>query len=553
MEICNRPNECENNTFCSDSLLSPKANADIAALYTPSEIMVERVEYEPDGKYHLFARCGLPYGECPYCGQVSRRVHSRYVRTFTDLSILGRCVTITFESRKFFCENPSCDRKTFAEQPGDEIFRYRRRTRRCEIVVVQHGLNGSSETSRRLLCSIGIPISGDTVLRDLHRIPVPECAEVENVGVDDWAFRKGVTYGSIIVDLNSGSVIDLLGDRNVESFKCWLDKHPEVSVVSRDRSTDYTAAIAATGRDITEVADRFHLSKNMSDCLAKVLGSHYEDYRRAVRPEDNPSAWNKADPRQAMFSEVKDLQGQGLGITQTARKLGIARQTVRKYMSVDTLPQRASKERHPYYLYDAYVEESYRQGKDMLKIHSEIKSQGFTGSLTPFYDHYRYLSDGHRGYRPKHEVNKKKELPSAERDPLISVRQMAHIADKSIRNKKMELTEQMLVDKMMTFGWFREIQEAASTFYRTIMGQDVENLTSWLAAYGKSPIAELHTFAYGIRMDLNAVQNAITEDVSNGIVEGYVNKLKAIKRVMYGKASIELLRRKMVFSNLCFN
>jgi len=85
------------------------------------------------------------------------------------------------------------------------------------------------------------------------------------------------------------------------------------------------------------------------------------------------------------------------------------------------------------------------------------------------------------------------------------------------------------------------------------MGQDVENLTSWLAAYGKSPIAELHTFAYGIRMDLNAVQNAITEDVSNGVVEGYVNKLKAIKRDMYGKASIELLRRKMVFSNLCFN
>ena len=338
--------------------------------------------------YHVYARCNLPHGVCPYCGHVSRSVHSRYHRTIADLSIIGHPVIITFEARKFFCHNPDCRKKTFAEQPGDEVFRYRRRTRRCEMAVTQHGLKCSSESARKLLSATGVPLSGDTVLRDVHRMSVPERCEVKEIGVDDWAFRKGVTYGSIIV--------------------------------SRDRSTDYTAAIAATGRNITEVADRFHLNMNMSDCVTKVIGSHYDEYRSAVRPE-----------------EVQE---------------------------------------------------------------------------TPEVD-----------------------------------------SDKSIRKEKMVHAEVALVEKMMSYGWFRDIYNAASSFYATIMGNDIDELDSWLDSYGKSPIKELRSFAYGIRMDLKAVRNAITLDTSNGIVEGFVNKLKAVKRVMFGRASLDLLKRKMVFSDLCFN
>ena len=256
------------------------------------------------------------------------------------------------------------------------------------MVVTQHGLKCSSESARKLLSATGVPLSGDTVLRDVHRMSVPERCEVKEIGVDDWAFRKGVTYGSIIV--------------------------------SRDRSTDYTAAIAATGRNITEVADRFHLNMNMSDCVTKVIGSHYDEYRSAVRPE-----------------EVQE---------------------------------------------------------------------------TPEVD-----------------------------------------SDKSIRKEKMVHAEVALVEKMMSYGWFRDIYNAASSFYATIMGNDIDELDSWLDSYGKSPIKELRSFAYGIRMDLKAVRNAISLDTSNGIVEGFVNKLKAVKRVMFGRASLDLLKRKMVFSDLCFN
>lgn len=551
--MCKPPNEAKNTTIFPQCLIRSGADADLSTLYLPSDLWVEHAESCEDRQsYHLFARCNLPYGECPYCGNRSHRVHSKYVRTIADLSILGLPVVISFEARKFFCDNQDCHRKTFAEQPGDEVFRYRRRTRRCEMVVTQHGLNTSSEAARKLLSAIGVRVSGDTVLRDIHRMSVPEHREVHEIGVDDWAFRKGVTYGSIIVNLDTGSVIDLLGDRDVESFKGWLDTHALVKVVSRDRSTDYTAAIAATGRNITEVADRFHLNMNMSDCVTKVISSHYDDYRKSVRQEEQDSS-AKTDSRRVMFNEVKELQAAGLSIAQIAQKLDIARQTVRKYMKEDSLPKRASKERHPYFLYDTYVEEEYRHGKDLKKIFLEIKKLGFKGSLTPFYDHYHYLSDGHHGYRAKRDVEDMQKAPGIEREPLLPIRQIAQIVDKSIRKKKMHDKETSLIEKMMLFGWFRDIYGAADTFYDTIMGDNVGNLTLWLKAYSQSPLQELRSFAYGIQMDLKAVQNAIALETSNGIVEGYVNKLKAVKRVMYGRASLELLKRKMVFSNLCFN
>ena len=550
--MCKAPNEGKNTTFLRRCLTPPSAKADLSALYSTSELFIEQVEFDDTGAYHMYARCNLLHGVCPYCGSVSHSVHSRYHRTITDLSILGRPAIITFEARKFFCHNQGCSKKTFAEQPGDEVFRYRRRTRRCEMAVTQHGLKSSSESARKLLSAIGVCISGDTVLRDTHRMSVPERREVKEIGIDDWAFRKGVKYGSIIVSLETGSVIDLLGDRDVSSFQSWLGGHSQVAVVSRDRSTDYTAAIAATGRSITEVADRFHLTENMSDCVKKVIGSHYQEYRSAVRPakvQETP----EVDSRQVMFDEVKGLQAEGFNIAQISKKLEIARQTVRKYMGWDALPKRASKERLPYYLYDTYVEEEYRHGKDLRKIFLEIKEEGFPGSLSPFYDHYSYLSDGHRGLRSRHEVEKMKNAPSSGSEPLLRIRQIAHIVDKSIRKKKMVTADITLIDKMMSFDWFRDIYNAASSFYATIMGDDINDLDKWLENYGKSPIKELRSFAYGVRMDLKAVRNAIALDISNGIVEGFVNKLKSIKRVMYGRASLELLKRKMVFCDLCFN
>lgn len=547
--MCKSSNSSEITINSPQCQLHSSVSADLASLFLRSDIHVEQVEHSGD-VYRVYAKSSLPSGECPYCGAKSGRVHSRYIRTIYDLSILGQMVVIIFEARKFFCPNPECRRTTFAEQPGDEIFRYRRRTRRCEMLITQHGLKCSSESAKKLLHATGINVSGDTILRDLHRMSIPKQSQVRDIGVDDWAYRKGVRYGSIIVSMETGEVIDLLGDREVESFRQWLEEHQAVKLVSRDRSTDYSAAIAATEMNITEVADRFHLTKNMSDCIVKIIGSRYDDCRKSMRHDPDV---NVTDSRQTMFNEVKELQSAGLNIAQISKELGIARQTARKYLKWESLPKRASKERNPYYLYDSYVEEEYKHGKDLRKIFLVLKGKGFKGSLTPFYDHYRYLSDGHRGFRSKVDVEKMKDVKVEKREPLLPIRQIAGIVDKSIRRKGMTQEEQSLIDKLQAYGWFRDTYNAAASFYNAIMGDDKDVLKAWLDLYGQSPISELKSFAYGIKMDIKAVNNAIDLDTSNGIVEGYVNKLKTVKRAMYGRASLELLRRKMVFSRLGFN
>ena len=149
-------------------------------------------------------------------------------------------------------------------------------------------------------------------------------------------------------------------------------------------------------------------------------------------------------------------------------------------MKWESLPKRASKERHPYYLYDSYVEGEYKHGKDLYKIFSDLKEKGFQGSSTPFYDHYRYQPDGHRGYRSKAAVEKMKESKVEKLEPLLPIRQIAGIVDKSIRRKGMIPEEQSLIEKLQSFGWFRDTDNAAAAFYSAIMGDDKSALKTWL-------------------------------------------------------------------------
>ena len=485
------------------------------------------------------------------------------------MSILGERVILHLEVRKFFCHNDDCRRKTFAEQPGDEVFRYRRRTCRCERTVARHGISVSSGSASRLLAHMGIFISSSTVLRDLHRMRTPRYDSVEEVGVDDWAWRKGVTYGSIIIDYTNGWPIDLLGDRETESFREWMERHENVHTVSRDRSTDYSSAIASTERRITEVADKFHLVKNITDRTTKLVAENYADYRQAVRSEEKepvntteatkaPLATDcpskKPDLREVMFKEVKELQRKGFKPTPIAKKLGIARQTSTKYCKMDSLPGRNSKLRNEYYKYDAYVEREVASGKPLSAIHQEICQMGFSGSLTPFYDHYKYLSDGHRGYRSKNwKPDPRKEKPQDGRSELLPVKSIASVIDKMLKGKDLDESQKKTFDALMSLGWFKEMYEAMEGFCKVIKGNETVELVRWMKRYWKTGIQSLKTFIIGIKKDFQAVRNTIKLNITNGMTEGFVNKLKAVKRSMYGRAGLELLKNKLVLEHILFN
>lgn len=543
----------------------------LSSFYPKSELEIESVDIV-DNIVNIYAHGSLEHGFCPYCGTKSYKVHSRYIRHVYDLPILGKSSVLHLRMRKFFCMNPECKYRTFAEQPGIEIFRYRRRTRRCEIVQYRNALKHSSNTSHKLLLGQGICLSSSAILRDLHRLEPSSHLDVRRIGIDDWAQKKGRVYGSIIVDLDQSTVIDLLDDREQESFGAWLDKHRSVELASRDRSTDYSAAIASSGRKITEVADKFHLIKNIQDRFIKVLSEHYDEYRLMVRTEENiaespigssvisikdePSSaitHEKADSRQTMFNEVKELQMKGFRPTAISKKLGISRQTATKYCSMESLPKRKSKSQNGYEKFDRYVETEILKGKAMSDIYQEIKKLGFKGSRTPFYDHYRYLSDGHRGYRPKGYKPTKTERIMDERSELLPIKTLASVVFSYMSGKKLDDENRKLMKLLQRADWFNQMYEATCSFCCLIKGNDSMNLIRWMKKYWKTNITQLKTFIRGIKLDYKAVKNTIIHNVTNGITEGFVNKLKVVKRIMYGKASIELLKNKLTMEHLLFN
>ena len=542
---------------------------EISPIYETSEIIIHGLFHE-NNVFHLYASSSKDYGICPYCGQVSNRVHSKYFRNIKDLPILGEQVILHFESRKFFCHNTSCSKKTFAEQPGTEIFRYRRRTCRCERIIARHGISVSSNSASRLLSYMGINISASTILRDLHRMKPASYEDVTAIGVDDWAWRKGVTYGSIIIDYTNEWPIDLLGDREAENFHQWIESHSKVNIVSRDRSTDYSAAIASTKRQITEIADKFHLIKNITDRMNKLVAENYADYREAIRTMEEaenveleePSCTSmikecpkkKVDLRDTMFQEVKELQQKGFKPFRIARQLGIARQTATKYCQMDSLPDRNSKLRNEYYKYDAHVEREAASGKALCVIHKEICKMGFSGSLTPFYEHYKYLSDGHRGFRSKSwKPDTKRKKNKDNRSELLPIKSIAAVINKIVKGHNVNETQQKTFDVLMSLSWFKEMYEAMKTFYNVIKGNETVALIRWMKSYWSTNIPSLRTFIIGIKKDFHAVRNTIKYNITNGITEGFVNKLKAVKRSMYGRAGLDLLKNKLVLEHVLFN
>lgn len=198
----NYPNVGKDTPFFLHNSQSGKENSvsdlNLSFLYESAELTVESVSVE-SCEIHIYLKSHNQTAVCPYCQKENSKVHSRYVRRILDLPILGKKCILHVELRKLFCNNRDCGHKTFSEQSGNELFRYRRRTRRCELQVLRTGITCSSNKASTLLSYSGIPVCNATILRDIHRTTLSEHAHVRRIGVDDWVFRKGVDYGSIIM------------------------------------------------------------------------------------------------------------------------------------------------------------------------------------------------------------------------------------------------------------------------------------------------------------------------------------------------------------------
>jgi transposase len=245
------------------------------------EVVLDRLQVCGRDRLVMVLRPAAEESRCPTCRRASRRTHSWYKRWLGDLPWEGIPVGIELRVRRFFCDNDGCGQDIFTEQLAETAPRYARRTVRLSVALEQitQALGGSA--GARLAQQLGILASGSTLLRQLRREAFVDCPRAPRVlGIDDWAWRKGHRYGTILCDLERGKVIDLLPDRSAESTEQWLRAHPGAEIISRDRASLYAEAASKAAPQAVRVADRWHLLRNLSEALVETLASHHRLTRR---------------------------------------------------------------------------------------------------------------------------------------------------------------------------------------------------------------------------------------------------------------------------------
>ncbi len=505
---------------------------------------------------------------CPLCQTPSGRVHSRYPRTLADLPWADVAVQLHLKVRKCFCPSNDCPRKIFSERVPSIAAPWARRTTRLATTQQRIGLALGGAAGARLAHHLAMPAGVDLLLVLVRRVQLAPRPRPRAIGVDEWAHRKGQSYGTIIVDLETGE----------------LKENPGVEVIGRDRAGVYAEGARDGAPDALQVADRWHLLKNCSEMLLRVLQMHQVAIEQALSSSTAPAPESQAPgtesvaatppvvaltpersatscpctraekmkqqrqaARQARYETIQRLHQQGWTQRAIAVQLDLAPKTVRKYLHAAAcpVPQRRPPRRKLLTPYTPYLLKRIEQGcYNAAQLFRELKAQGFRGKHTIVRD---FVS----------EVRKEQGLPQRARSRVI--------LDGTGEASREVPTVRMLACRILTRpGKLEEREEAqvktvcqvheevalavtlAQEFAAMVRERGGSKLDEWLERASASGIPAVRNFAASLRQDYSAVKAALTLPWSNGPTEGNINRLKMLKRQMYGKAKVDLLKQRVL-------
>jgi transposase len=489
-------------------------------------------------------------GTCSGCGRTSTRLHSRYSRTLSDLPVSGRRVRLVLQVRRFFCPNSACPLKTFAERFPELTRPHAQRTLRLQHTLEHLGLALGGEAGARQGQQFGFSVSADSLLRLIRQRAVPAQPPTTHIGLDDWAYKRKLRYGTLICDLDTGEVLDLLPDRSVQTVSTWLQAHPEVELISRDRWSEYATAAQKAAPQATQVADRWHLLSNLVESLTALLARCRPEIRQAsgdLAPEPTPKATGTNHVRASslqtqrhdQFAQVHALSQQGLTPVEIAARVGLGERTVYRWLARPQIPDWHHRFRKASVLdpYKAYVlkrwQEGCRQGVQLLR---ELQAQGYRGSTRAIYSYLAFLNASRDAAAQS----------GALQEPFSAKRAVWLLIQDS---QKLDAAQQQhLAFIRQASAQVEQAYQLAQAFTHMLRHRQGQRLEDWLQEANMSGLPELRQFAAGIRRDKAAVQAGLTLSYSNGLVEGHINRLKLIKRSMYGRANFDLLRQRVLFS-----
>ena len=513
------------------------------------------------GRVCIWARARAQGAACPRCGRPSARVHSVYQRRLADAPIGGQPVVIRLTVHRFFCGNPGCPAVTFAEQVGGLTSRRVRRTPPLARTLTGVALALAGRAGARLAALLGLVASRSGLLRLVMALPEPGPEPVTVLGVDDFAFRRGRDYGTVLVNVVTGEPVDLLRDREADTFADWLREHPGAEVVCRDRADAYADGARTGAPDAIQVADRWHLYRNLCEHVEKAVARHRDCLKE---PEPEPAepqepadtghaeaelvqlAGNAAVQRvedsvlarrtKQRYELVQALRAQGLGIKPIMRETGLAKETVRRFYRAVTVDELLAKTRdgRPSLLddYKPYLHQRWNQGcTNVRQLHAELRDRGYHGGYGTIRDYVQPFCD--LGTAPPAVP-----APPKTRDVASWIlRNPDHLDDEQ------KTTLAKIRDRCPDLD---TLAAHVTEFAKILTGRHGDRLDDWITAVEADDQPDLHSFARGLKHDHDAVVNGLTLPWSSGVVEGNVNRLKMIKRQMYGRATFGLLRKRVL-------